>query len=325
MRKLTSRIVFILCASVLLAGLTGCRERVTQGHRGRISTSSGWDNEILKPGLHTCFGHDEMFLLDTTTRAYKETLNILIGGKVNLRVDVTVRCRVNVDDDQLLRKAFENVPADHGEISVDQLYKTFLQQKVLAIPKQIYEVQPDVQTAVANGPKLVAEARKQVMEMAKTTPLMVEDMDMINYDWPESITKAQEELVKIQLKEAEAQAQVKADLAKAEGDLKVAEADKLVEMKKAEAVAESIDIIKAKLAGAPEYLLWHQIRVMGEAAMGPNNCFILYPYNTDVSQINQILGNANLTQMVHPDGPHPELKKASATNQPPAAESAGKK
>ncbi|MEI8339253.1 MAG: hypothetical protein WCF94_01155 [bacterium] len=158
--------------------------------------------------------------------------------------------------------------------------------------------------------------------MAKATPLLVEDLDMTNYDWPNAITNAQEDLVKIQLKEAAALAQVKADLAKAEGDLKVENARKLVELTKASAVAESIDIIKNKLAGSPEYLMWHQIRVMGEAAMGPNNCFILYPYNTDASQVRDLIRNANLTQMEHPDGPHPEIKKAAAAEKLLEAEKA---
>jgi hypothetical protein len=97
-------------------------------------------------------------------------------------------------------------------------------------------------------------------EMAKSTPLILEDAQITNYDWPPSITKAQEELAAIQLKEAAAAAQVRADLQTAKGQLAVEEAKKLVELKKAEAVAESIDIIKRKLAGAPEYLMWHQIR-----------------------------------------------------------------
>ena len=223
-------------------------------------------------------------------------------------------------------KAFENVMAnDKHIISAEQLYKTFLQQKVLALPKEVYEVQTDIQTAVVNGPELVKEVRKQIMLIAKTTPLLVEDMDMTNYDWPDTVTKAQEELAGLQLKQAAAIAQVEADLAKAEGDLKVEQARKLVEMMKAEAIAESIDIIKDKLAGAPEYLLWHQIRVMGDAAAGPNNCFILYPYNTDAGQMKQMVSNANFVQMLKPDGPHPELKaaaeeakKAAEAETPPA-------
>jgi regulator of protease activity HflC (stomatin/prohibitin superfamily) len=117
--------------------------------------------------------------------------------------------------------------------------------------------------------------------------------------------------VKIQLKEASAEAQVKADLKKAEGDLKVKEAEKLVQLKEAEAIGESIDIIKKKLAGSPEYLMWHQIKVMGQAAMSPNNCFILYPYATDSSQVRGMLNNASLVQMLKPEGPNPEMKTSN--------------
>jgi hypothetical protein len=54
--------------------------------------------------------------------------------------------------------------------------------------------------------------------------------------------------------------------------------------------------------------------MMKEAAMGPNNCFILYPYSTDPDQVRQMVNNANLKQMLTPDGPYPELKKRSTTN-----------
>jgi regulator of protease activity HflC (stomatin/prohibitin superfamily) len=225
-------------------------------------------------------------------------MNILIGGKVNLKVDVAVRVRAS-DDEAKLRNAFETITSSKNNvITTEQMYKTLLQMKVLSIPRALYQVQPDVQTAVTSATKLEAEFKKLLMEEAATTPLIVEDAQVTNYDWPESITKAQEELVKIQLKETAAEAQVRADLKKAEGDLKVAEATKLVELKKAEAIGESIEIISGRLSGAPEYLMWHQIKVMGEAAGGPNNCFILYPYNTDSNQVRQMISNANLTQQL---------------------------
>ena len=311
----------ILCVAmlILVAGCHGCSTQVNPGRVGRVNTPSGWSEEILKPGYHTCYGADKMYLLDTTNKSFPEKLNILIGGKVNLRVDFMVRVRANTEDKEMMKKAFESVTAvkdaDGYLISVDQLYTTFLQMKAQAIPRAVFEVQPDVATAVASSPKLAIEIRKQIMEAAKATPVVVEDVQIVNYDWPESITKAQEELVKIQLKEAAEEAQVRADLKRAEGDLKVKEAQKLVQLKEAESISESIAIIKKSLADAPEYLMWHQIKVMGQAAMGPNNCFILYPYATDSSQVRGMIGNANLTQMLHPEGPKPEMKK----NPPPMA------
>ena len=307
------RKLLVLCVALFGLVIAGCTTQVSPGRVGRVQTRSGWSQEVLKPGFQQCWGYDTMYLLDTTNKSFKETLNILVGGKVNLKVDFTVRVRANTEDAEMMKKAFEAVNAtkEGGSylISVDQLYQTFLQMKALAIPRAVFEVQPDVATACANSPKLAMEVRKQIEEAAKGTPLIVEDAQITNYDWPPSITKAQEELVQIQLQEAREEAQVRADLQRAKGDLKVKEAQKLVQLKEAEAIAESIDIIKSKLAGSPEYLMWHQIKVMGQAAMGPNNCFILYPYATDSSQVNGMLNNANLAQMLHPEGPHPEVKK----------------
>ncbi|HCC60203.1 MAG: hypothetical protein A2439_03060 [Candidatus Staskawiczbacteria bacterium RIFOXYC2_FULL_37_17] len=306
--------LMVLCVALSFACMAGCNANVPAGKLGRVKTASGWSNEILKPGLHNCWGRDQMYLIDGTNLTSKESLNILVGGKVNLKLDVTIRCKANTAEDEALKAALESVPAVKGEdgsleISSKSMYETFIQMKALAIPRAIYEVQPDIQTAVANSPKLAMEVRKQIMEAAQGTPLVVEDAQITNYDWPPSITEAQNDLVKIQLKEASAEAQVKADLKKAEGDLKVKEAEKLVQLKEAEAISESIGIIKEKLAGSPEYLMWHQIKVMGQAAMGPNNCFILYPYSTDSGQVRGMLNNANLVQMLKPDGPHPELKE----------------
>lgn len=292
---------FFLAIALIIVGmgLAGCSEQVPPGTVGRINTANGWQDEILKPGRYNCYGRDTMYLLDVTNKAFSEKMKILVGGKVNLTVNFTVRVHANSADSAMMRKAFESITANQNHwITVDQMYKTFLRMRVLAIPREVFEVQPDVQVAVTNSPTLAKEIKKQIEEAAKTTPLIVDDAEITNYDWPSSITSAQEALVSIQLKEAAAEAQVRADLKKAEGDLKVEEARKLVELKKAEAVAESIDIIKKKLANAPGYLMWHQIRVMGKAASGPNNAFILYPYSTDVGEVQKMMGNANLVQML---------------------------
>jgi len=293
------KVIGLVLLIVSVVFLVGCGTQVPPGTVGRINTATGWQDEVLMPGRHTCWGRDTLYLIDVTNKAFPEKMAILVGGKVNLTVNFTVRVHANSADKEMVKKAFESITADENHrITIDQMYKTFLQMKALSIPRTVFEVQPDVQTAVANSPALAKEVRKQIQEVAKSTPLIVDDAEITNYDWPPAITSAQEALVSIQLKEAAAEAQVRADLKKAQGDLLVAEADKLVELKKAETVAESIDIIKKKLAGAPEYLMWHQIRVMGEAANGPNNAFILYPYATDTSQVKSMIGNANLSQML---------------------------
>lgn len=294
---------FAILFAMLFIVATGCTKEVPPGTIGRINTPNGWQPEILKPGYHTVTGRDKLYLLDVTFKTFPEQMNILIGGKVNLRVNYSVRVRANVANTEQIKNVFESVSADKNQkISVDKLYKTFLKMKAQAIPRRIFEIQPTIQAAMTNSPSLAEEMRKKIQEVAKTTPLTADDAQITNYDWPTSITRAQEELVKVQLKEASEKAQVRADLQRARGQLLVEEANKLVEMKKAQAMAESINIIKNKLGGASGYLLWHQIRMLSDAAKGPNNAFILYPYGTDASQIKRMIGNANLTQILNPSG-----------------------
>lgn len=300
MHKRIFSLVLVLALAVLSAG---CAQDVPGGAVGRIKTSDGWVPDVLNSGRHTCYGYDTMYLMEITSSSFTERLNILVGGKVNLAVDLTVRTRANTGDKERIKKAFENVPSVPSQdkksywITIENMYKNFLRMKVLAIPRTLFEIQPDVQTAIANSPKIAEAVRRQIAEAAQSTPLIVEDVQITNYDWPETITKAQEELVKIQLKEAAAAAQVRADLEKAKGMLKVAEAEKLVDFKRAESIAGSIDIIRKKLAGSPEYLMWHQVKVMGEAANGPNNTFVFYPYATDMNQVRGMINNAQLQML----------------------------
>lgn len=207
MRKRINFLCILACSFVIF----GCSKQVPPGTVGRINTSDGWSPDILKPGYHTCFGRDTMYLLNVTNAAFPEALDILVGGKVNLRVNFTIRVRANASDVEALKKVFENVQATPVEgiyvIDVKNLYTVFLQMKVLAIPRMLFEIQPDVQTAVANSPALAVEFRKQITEIAKSTPLIVEDVQITNYDWPKSITEAQEELMKMKLNTSQSRSQ----------------------------------------------------------------------------------------------------------------------
>ena len=77
---------FFLVVTLLIVGMSlmGCGAPVPPGTIGRISTSDGWKDEILKPGRHTCWGRDTMYLIDVTNKTFPESMKILVGGKVNL-------------------------------------------------------------------------------------------------------------------------------------------------------------------------------------------------------------------------------------------------
>jgi len=297
-------IAMLLSLSMMVIG---CNDVVEQGEIGRVKTADGFDesdNKPLTPGHHTCFCRDTLYRADSSLKTYCETMNILIGGKVNLKVIVTVRCGINLEREKDALSVFDKVKAigaptgDGMLITHQSLYDTYVKPMVLSIPKSVFQSKVDVEEVMANCVALEDEVRQKIMKQLQTTPMKVDLVEITNYDWPESITTAQEELAAVKLKEEKEAAEIRAALKRAEGELKVKEAEKLVQMKEAEAIAESIGIIKDKLKDSPEYLQWHTVKAMLEAAKGPNNAFILFPYNMPGLDVQRAVSNAQLKQML---------------------------
>ena len=316
MKKASCSIAMMLLLAVVVFVGAGCTEPVPGGYIGQVRTPKGWSKEILPPGNHACNGRDQMYLLQTTNEAYSEHLDILVGGKVNLKFDFTVRVRPKLNDTELMLQSFDAVTADDKyRITVKQMYDTFLKMKAMAVPRRIYEAEPDIQTAVSNSGKLAAEMRKELIEAAASTPLDVIDSEVTNYDWPPELTAAQNKLAESELLEAAAENRVRAELKESEGRVKVEKANALVEKEKSEGVAGGIRIVKEELKDSPEYLVWWQIRAMSAAAQGPNNCFVFAPYATSSAEMKAMMGNAQLVQMLHPDGLRKDAK-ADARSHP---------
>jgi regulator of protease activity HflC (stomatin/prohibitin superfamily) len=281
--------------------MVGCKSEVPQGRVGRIKTRDGWNKEILVPGYHACYGWDKMYTMQTTEARATEELNVLVGGKVNLTVSIAVRFSIDIEKTDQIRDTFERVQVNEMKhISNSALYSIYLQPIVQSVPRGVIGEKADIETVVSNRRDILLQIRKEVIERAKETPIKISGVEITNWDWPKSITNAQERLVQIQLQEKEAEARVRARLKEAEGELKVAEAQKLVAMKEAEAIAESNKIIGESLKQNPAYLQWHTVKAMSEAAKGPNNSFILFPYNMPNSgnAIQDFLANGQLKQML---------------------------
>ena len=311
--KRSARRVSLLLAAVGAAMLfSGCAEDVPQGVLARVKTRSGWAKEVLTPGRRTCYGWDQMYFVDSTQQTYEEPMEILVGGKVNLKLKVQVRCELS-EDTEKTKLTFEKARMEkderyyHPVASHQTLYDTYLKMVVQAVPRDIIGQKTDIQTVVANRQSIAADVSKEIITAAEATPMKVLDVRIVNYDWPDTITDAQEELVGIEMAEKREEAQVRADLKKAEGRLEVEEANILVEAKKAEGIAMGIRIVRDELRECPEYLQWHTVRAMSEAASGPNNAFIMFPYNMpgiednlgdmrDTALMNQVLKSGVSTE-----------------------------
>jgi len=290
---------FVMCmCTLLLLTASGCYSTVEQGNVGLVKHPSGWSDSVARPGTVTVVGRDVLYQADATEDLSTVKCNVLVGGKVNLVLTIAVRYGLKPDDESVKRvfneiKAVSTCGGQKHFIARKQLYVRYVLPVVESVPQKVLGPQPDVNTVLTNLADLTAKMRESVNNEISKTPMVVTSFEITNYDWPDVITNAQIELVRMQLLEQKQAAQVRADLQRIEGDLKIAESKKLIELKKAEAVAESIKIIKGELKDCPEYLQWHTIRAMSDAAKGPNNAFILYPYSmpgiTQVPLLKQVL------------------------------------
>jgi len=296
-------LIAVMLMVVGMFAVVGCNKKVEQGEVGRVKTANGWDKKLLGIGSHMCFGRDDMYRVDSTIAVYKEKMDILIGGKVNLDITVSIRCGLDKTREDAVLTVFDDVMAGGKEskdeycISHKSLYEKYVQQLAQSVPRTVFGTQMDVESVCANRADLEAQVTQGIIAAAQGTPMSVTMVKVVNYDWPKTVTAAQEKLATIKLREEETAAQTRADLKKAEGELKIEEAKKLVTVKKAEAIAESIQVIKTSLKDCPEYLQWHTVKAMSEAATGPNNAFILFPYNMPGMDMKKAIGNVQLKQI----------------------------
>jgi len=273
--------VFLLAASMN----PGCRcteTEVPAQTLGRVRTPSGWGKEALTPGYRECWGRDEMYLVETTEATYEVPLEILTQDNINLKVKIAIRCGLNVAgkkmDDNALLAVFDRVKAGEGNrITNKAMFDVYVMPEVNSIPKDIIS-KFTIKEVMAKRSEIGPEVNGEMASALESTPMKVTSCRIINYDWPDSITTEQELLMAAKIKVERQKAEVEAELEKAKGMLVVEKANRAVEVEKAGAVAESNTIIADSLKDNPEYLQWHTVRVLSEAANGPNNAFILIPY-----------------------------------------------
>jgi len=130
----------------------------------------------------------------------------------------------------------------------------------------------------------------------KLSLIEIKQVTMNNDDFPEFVTKAQEEKVKRRVEIETEGAEQEKRVIIAENNLKIAELQYKVELVEASMIADSNKIIGSSITGG--YLAWWQLKVLGEAAKGPNNWGFI-PYNDFVNHQPE---TSKLTERLSPEG-----------------------
>lgn len=280
---------------ILITVLAGCSEQIPQGHVGKVLTSSGWNEGIHEAGYATCWGRDELYLLETGDASHSESLNILCADSLNFRCDLVIVSRAK--GDSASRDAiFGRVKAEaqkngRSTITSNQLYETYV--KPIVMPSA-YDVVSKRSTDQI-GAQMI-EIKREVIQLCKERmsddmPIELLVIDFTNTDFPETVTLANEARKKKEIDVEIARSEADIEEARAEGKLRAANKEYQAQLLEAKMVADANRIIGESLSENPLFLFWHQIKVYGDAAKGPNNVFIV-PYDAMGSGQGGMLNSA---------------------------------
>jgi len=284
------RMLLFLFMATMLVGTFGCTKIVPPGYKGQIKNVSGWSKELVEPGRHSCWGRDEMWLVETRDLTKQVSLNILLQEEqVNFGVDVNIKFCLK-DDAASVLPLFDKVRPSgksitEGDntydkiITLDNVFDTYAKLVVESVPRNLIRARTTKQI-LADTEAMERDVQSGIIEDLIDSPIAVSKITLSNMDFPDFITAAQERAMEAEVKIREEQNRQKMRIVEAENKKKLAEIDYQIAQLEAKKVADQNRLIGESLMGeaGDRYLRYHEIKVYGNAADGPNNT-ILLPMN----------------------------------------------
>lgn len=257
-------------ASLLASCATTCKQQVPPGHVGMCRTADGFAGEVLQPGYHDCWGTDaQMYLIEVTDQEQVIQMNVLCQDSLNFRFDVAVLSSVDRTNQKLLKEMFSNLTPEQGSrITANQIFQTYARNVVDQEARKVVS-QYETSEIVGKRREILEELRAQISKALKGSIITVKRVTVNNLDFPEVVTRAQEERAQRQVEIATERAEQEKRLLKAENALRISELEYKRQLLEAAMIADSNAIIGASIT--PEFLAWWQLKTMSEAAQGPNN------------------------------------------------------
>lgn len=252
--KILKLMVLLIVIGTVLTGCPGCNEVVPQGYLGMVKTTSGLTGTVLQPGHHSCFGRDQLLLIQMAEVYRSEKLSILCADDLNFKFTIEARFKPRRED-----KVINKLLRDKGSIMVGDglfsdvitlpfaaLYTTYAQRPLIEIARGVvtkYET-----TAIRNAREEIKKAIvKKLTKATENSPMELTELVLTNFDYPDEIEAAMKEkkIREIAIdKEKKTQA---IKLLKADNRLKIAMKNKVVRAAEAQAEVAYIRIVGAGL------------------------------------------------------------------------------
>ena len=243
------RIILGMVLFLSIFMFSGCthKEEVPSGTVGKMMTKSGFKPEILQPGWYTTCDlfdvrcYNDIYLLDTTTGQFQETVTVRMKDNMDLKADY-VRVVVRVKNKpKILNALFNDIkPDENNFIPLYKIYGTYGKAIVIRDVREVLS-QYTLDEVRLNYKRISGEIFNKIQEDFKSTPLEVVQFNPGRFNFPKTYNDAillakQKEL---EIKKIEAEniiklKKIKAQetIAKAQYNIKMQEAKRISDYNK---------------------------------------------------------------------------------------------
>lgn len=262
-----------LALLLIAVTIAGCSfDVVPPATKGKILTTSGYSPDVLEPGKYTLWGRDELVLLQTDTRTYKEPVNVILADKLTLNVDVRFRGRID-GSQKIINAMFNDVVAGEDMlVAFLEVYNVYGRMTVRNKTREIISAYT-VEDVHKNYGRLSKEVGVAITKALEGTPLQISDVALGNIQYPDLVTKAVEQAKERELAIKKEQAQAEIELTKKKNERLLAEAQYQIEITKAKAVRDKNKIIGEGVT--PELIELRRLEVL--EAMAANKSAVFMP------------------------------------------------
>lgn len=260
----------ILAAAIMLAG---CEvSTVPPAAKGKILSSSGYSADVKETGKYWLFGFKNMVILDTSTRMISEDINVKMSDNLDLPFQLHFRTRIQ-GDDKTINAMFNDITHVDYQVSLDKVYQVYGRNVVTNAARSVMSKYKVAEVAV-NFEKINNDIYAEINKRMVGSPLEVSDVTLANISYPPVITQAVEKQQERELAIVTEKNQQAIEMLKKENQLKLADADYAIRVKKAEAVREENRITSEGLSTT--LLHYRNLEVMEKLAESQNKVFVPY-------------------------------------------------
>lgn len=264
-----------MSASILavLIMLAGCEvSTVPPAAKGKILSSSGYSADVKETGKYWLFGFKNMVILDTSTRMISENINVKMSDNLDLPFQLHFRTRIQ-GDDKTINAMFNDITHENYQVSLDKVYQVYGRNVVTNAARSVMSKYKVAEVAV-NFEKINNDIYAEINKRMVGSPLEVSDVTLANISYPPVITQAVEKQQERELAIVTEKNQQAIEMLKKENQLKLADADYAIRVKKAEAVREENRITSEGLSTT--LLHYRNLEVMEKLAESQNKVFVPY-------------------------------------------------